>query len=389
MGYIFKYFLKLDIQAVTKVGLFLILLPFFSSCSFLQKTSSVKRALVIEKKWVRDPKIEDRLGPRLFQRMKPTIAGDKILQGSAHNSLVAYKRSNGSRLWDIKLKYGVTSGVSVYNNSVYFGASDGQFYKLDIESGAIQWTFPVRAETLSTPYISEGVVYFLSGNNVFYALDAETGRVKWQKSYRTVKNLLIRSGSSPVVFGNFIIVGFSNGELISFNKDSGKVLWKKQLSQSKRFPDIIVAPVIDEKYIYVGSYDDSLYKIKVSSGETVWEINSGILNSVTVVEDKLFVATTDGRVLSLDKRSGKTLWSKSLKNGIGTQPVFFNQMLFLGQSKGSLIAMDVNTGKVVASFNPGRGITSPPAIDKKTGELYIQSNEGYLYALRVYWKKLL
>ena len=49
--------------------------------------------------------------------------------------------------------------------------------------------------------------------------------------------------------------------------------------------------------------------------------------------------------------------------------------------------MDVNTGRTVTRFNPGRGIMSSPAIDKKTGELYIQSNEGYLYALRVYWKK--
>ncbi len=394
MGYFFKIikFFKnwrneIRLKRSINIGYYFFIL-FFASCSFLEKSTLVKQTLVIEKKWVRDSRDEDKLGPRLFQNMRPTIVGEKIIQGNAHDSLVIYNRSNGDKLWSLKLKYGVASGIAVHKNAVYFGASDGRFYKLDIKSGGIHWAFPVRAETLSQPYISEGVVYFVSGNNVLYALDAESGRLVWQKTHRTVKNLLIRGGSSPVVFKGYIIVGFSNGELVSLNKKTRQIVWKRQLSHSKRFPDIVVPPVVDGKYIYIGSYDDSLYKIQASNGEIIWEINYGISNAVTIVGNRLFVSTTDGRVLSLDKKFGKTLWSKNLKNGIGTQPVFFNEMLFLGESEGSLIAMNADTGEIVTRFRFGRGMTASPLIDKKTGDLYIQSNEGYLYALQVYWEKV-
>jgi outer membrane protein assembly factor BamB len=47
--------------------------------------------------------------------------------------------------------------------------------------------------------------------------------------------------------------------------------------------------------------------------------------------------------------------------------------------------LDAASGKQISSFNPGRGILSPPTVDEKTGMVYFISNEANLYGLRVGW----
>ena len=66
-----------------------------------------------------------------------------------------------------KIKGGVEGGAAVYNDLVYFGAGDGYFYALDIETGAPKWKFPIRFEGLAAPTAHDGTVFVLAGNNVF------------------------------------------------------------------------------------------------------------------------------------------------------------------------------------------------------------------------------
>jgi outer membrane protein assembly factor BamB len=90
-------------------------------------------------------------------------------------------------------------------------------------------------------------------------------------------------------------------------------------------------------------------------------------------------------MLALNKETGQKIWSYSLKKGIATSPVLHKGLLIFGESQGSLIILDSGSGKLISSFDPGRGILSPPAVEKKNDLIYFISNEANLYAIKAGW----
>jgi len=67
----------------------------------------------------------------------------------------------------------------VKGNSIYFGASDGNFYALDINSGYMRWVFNTEGIINSIPYIDGEKVYFGSNDGKLYAVYTQDGKAAW------------------------------------------------------------------------------------------------------------------------------------------------------------------------------------------------------------------
>src|SRR5262249_38660079 len=101
----------------------------------------------------------------------------------------------------------------------------------------------------------------------------------------------------------------------------------------------------------------------------------------------LFVSSTSGKTLAIDKGSGKIIWSKPNPHGIGTGLGLWRGVLVYGEMEGSLRFLDGQTGKFLTSYDPGRGITARPYIDKKTNQVIFTSNDANVYALKLEFKR--
>jgi hypothetical protein len=67
--------------------------------------------------------------------------------------------------------------VSVADNIVFVGSSNGKLSALDSGSGSLEWEFTTEREVWTTPVVSAGIVYFGSLDHNLYAVDAQTGPV--------------------------------------------------------------------------------------------------------------------------------------------------------------------------------------------------------------------
>ncbi|MGE0633384.1 MAG: PQQ-binding-like beta-propeller repeat protein [Pseudobdellovibrionaceae bacterium] len=362
---------------------------FTTSCSTLEKwNQSEKRVFNIEKRWVRTTLTSENLTFRKANRMTPIIAGSLLIQGNALDSISAFDRSTGTRVWTLKIKGGVEGGAVAAGDHLFFGANDGSFYAVSLQTGAILWTFPTRSETLSAPTLHNGVVFFLAGNNVVYALEAETGKQLWLYSKQDPQNLSIRGGSKPSISatGKTLFVGFSDGSLVSLDVANGGLKWEKQLSQNKRFRDIDSSPVRDAEILYVPGFDDALYAIRSTNGDILWKYEKGGYGDLIINMDRIYYSTTNNEVVCLEKSTGKELWSYKLIGGLGTQPVYTRGLVVVGESQGHVIFLDANSGRKVGQFESGLGVLSPISADDKLSEIYFISNEANLYSLRATWK---
>lgn len=370
-------------------------LPVASGCASLRSSlggATAPREFVIESTWVRSTPQKDFLGYRRLNRMAPLVLETMVVQGNSIDGLVAYNRKNGNEIWRLNIENGVEGGAVESGGNLYFGASDGLFYCVKASDGAVLWTFPMRSETLAPPTIESGVVYAQNGADVVYALDAATGKQLWLYNRQVTGNFSIRATTRPVVAGESVYVGFSDGFIVSLKKRDGGLLWERKIGRAPRFRDVDATPVIDGDSLFVSSFDGTLYSLRAESGDINWQIEEGGYVPVTLgterLADRLYYATATGKILILDKRSGKQISAIELKKGIPTQPVVFKNLLIYGESEGGLIAADAETGVPVGRFEPGRGLMARPTVIDQTGEAYIMSNNANIFALKMGYKRI-
>ena len=356
-----------------------------TACSSLQSGPSA-RHLVLENNWARATQNGEFFGYRRMNRMSPLVVKDLVLQANGIDGLVAYDRKSGNEIWRASVRNGVEGGVQVVGSKVYFGASDGRFYCIDLYKGTVIWTAPVPAEVLAPPTVADGVVYFESGADQVYALDAQSGKQIWAYNRQTTTTISVRATTRPTLVGDLVYVGFSDGFVVALNKKTGTMLWDRKLGTNGRFHDVDSTPVFDNGILYVSSFDESVHAIRADTGAEVWQTEGGGYTAVTLQGDRLYTATSDGRLLAMDRSSGKVLWSLKLKNGIATQPTYYKGYLVYGESEGALVVADASNGTTLAKFAPGHGVVAQPTVTPD-GDVYFMSNGADLYALKIVYQR--
>ncbi len=357
-------------------------------CLFLGSISQglplSESALSFHKNWVRKTTLEGR-ATKGIHHMSPVFYQNLVIQGNGVDGIVAYDRRSGSQVWRKNVAGGVEGGGVVSEDRLYFSANDGLFYCLIASTGEVVWSFLTRAEGFSAPLIEGGTVYFQSSARVLYALDKKTGKKRWVYARKDPSFFSIRGSSSPTIWGAQLFIGFSDGYLLALNKETGDVIWEKSLGSQNKFRDIDAKPLLEGGFVYVGGFDGSLYKLKASSGATVWKIHRGIYSPPVLSGELIYVVSNEGSVLSANKKTGKINWEVKTKGGLLTSPVLFKSFLLVGSSQRGLLLMDKTNGALRGSFSPGLGLVATPAL--KGGSVYLMSNGGNLFSLKLLHKK--
>ena len=357
---------------------------FCAACSTLRAKPN---RLVIEKRWTRGTLDREYLGGRRVHRFAPILTENTIYTANSIDGLTALDRRTARPRWRLSIRDGVEAGAQLIDDTLYFGAGDGQLYAVAAGDGHVRWTYPLKAEGLARPRVVGGIVYVLGGNNVAHALNAQTGKLLWVYNRREAGTLSIRGGAQPAISGDLALFGFSDGVMVALNKSSGALMWETTLNRSKRFRDVDASPVIDGDVAYASSYDGALYALNVADGKVIWSIDEGGDEEVLVQGANLYYATSTGKVMAIDKVSGKTLWSRANPHGISTAPVAYKNTLLTGEMDGNLRVLDQRTGDLLGEFPPGRGVTSRATADPRRNEVYFMSADANLYALRIGWRR--
>lgn len=364
----------------------------FSGCATLQYPwISSQEQKKQTKTWTLSPRLvtptlsQDLLGFRKIQRSSPVIYKDILVQGNAQTGVQGFRitPSGLSLSWTIPINNGVEPSMTIINDRLFFGASDGYFYSAKAETGEILWKVSIKSEVLSQPTLDEeGRLFFLAANNVLFALDASDGHQLWVYSRQDTANMTIRGGGRPAVRDGIVYEGFSDGSLVALSAKSGAPQWEIQLNRNRKFRDLDASPLVDGDRLYIAGYDDKLYCLSRKDGTIQWKFDVGGFEAATIDQDNLFVPSSNGEVVAINKISGKLIWKIAGLDGISTQPrLLYKDFLVFGESQGKLKIVDRKTGVVTHYFEPGRGVFSTPTIDIDRKMIYFISNESHLYGL--------
>lgn len=164
--------------------------------------------------------------------------GQNILIGHANwKGLYANDAVTGLLAWENKdgeLKYRSGSAAIVGEN--LYLLSSRSLFVMDAKSGRIivRKKLGYSVEVNSTPLVTDTEIIFGTTRRGIVALDRQTMEEKW--NFKTNPALIYTSPyskppsstveASPVLVGNTVFIGASDGTLYALNRTDGKLLWK-------------------------------------------------------------------------------------------------------------------------------------------------------------------
>ncbi len=365
-----------------------------SGCTTMRERMAAQgaRELVLEPTFVRATPVKESFAYRRLNRMTPLLTDTQVIQGNAVDGIVVYNRSNGSEAWRMAVENGVEGGVELSGENLFFGGGDGLLRSVSLKNGTVNWSVAMRAELLAPPTLENSMLFAQTGADVVYALEAGTGKLIWTYNRQVTGNLSVRATTRPVVVGDLLLTGFSDGYIVGLRKRDGVVQWERKLGRGNRFRDVDSTATINGNRAYFASYDGQLASIKIDTGEVIWQSELGGYLPVTVGTgsqiDRLYFATADGRVVELDEATGKELRSIKIKRGIATQPLITKNLLIFGESDGALRIFDVQTFMPLAQYQSGDGLLSTPALDRVRNEIWFISSAANLYSMKLSYRRV-
>ncbi|MCC6138904.1 MAG: PQQ-binding-like beta-propeller repeat protein [Bdellovibrionaceae bacterium] len=359
-------------------------LLFGVSCSSFKRDKNYVN-IEFERGWSRDTVSTDYLGYRHPAMVTPVLSKDIIVTGNGTDAVAAFSRKSGHLLWKKNIKNG-TEGIFFDNEGgVFFGGNDGRFYSVDIQTGKLDWNYPLNSESTVAPTVQGKFIFHMAMNGTLYALEKESGRVLWVKAKSLKSTLTVRGSAQPIFSDGKIYAGHSDGMFTAYNAADGAVLWEKQLSDKSKFNDIDARPLVAGDCILVATYSESLFCLDKQTGQTRWTLSDGGSARPIYVEGQDVYYTTDAAIMIVDLKSGKVRKSHKVKSDVGipTGAVPYKSWVVVGFSEGPLVLMDKETGEWVDTFYPGRGVSATPALDGATGEVFLVSNQANIYKLNI------
>ena len=173
--------------------------------------------------------------------------------------------------------------------------------------------------------------------------------------------------------------------LTEINKDNVKNLkaeWRASLNGSGLSPRSgnQAQPIVYDGVVYIQTGENDAFAVSIDTGKVLWEYKANVDAKVArpccswvgrglgLGEGKVFVGQLDAKLVALDQKTGKVIWSiqaEDPKAGyvIASAPLYYNGLVITGFAgsdmgiRGRLKAYDAKTGNLVWTFYtvPGPG----------------------------------
>ena len=253
----------------------------------------------------------------------------------------------------------------------------------------ISWSFGARQLVEFPPAVAYGRLTFTNNPGVTFSIDAKTGKEKW----RHVSGRC--TASSPAVAGKLVFQAFLNsppcnssrspdvltGEVIAFDALTGKVRWRAAVGPTES------SPLVHQGRVYVGDWRGRVIALDQRTGRIVWTFRTGgrVKGAVAALGNRVFAGSYDGRLYALDSRTGALQWRSSSQarfGGLGrfySTPAVAYGRVFIGSTDGKVYAFGATTGDLLWSRSTGGYVYSSPAVWEKL--VLVGSYSGSFFAI--------
>ena len=265
------------------------------------------------------------------------------LNGTSHGHTLLFKaRTTGSNYQESCVAY--TDGMAYMASCSTHGSGFNKLFALNTATGAIVWDLPIGPGYVG-PVIDEDIIYIGNYshetdplNEYIYALNRFTGIIKWKKN--------IPNGIPESILYNDSHLFFASDRVYCLDKQTGQSIWTYALGSLS-----LTKPILKDGFFLTASSKGRLVKLDIRTGKPVWEkkLAAGPWDNAITADNKgrLFLAIARNNSLNAyNEQTGARLWSFDLE----ASPLSFNALhkgiVFISDTKGWVYAVLSTSGSL-------------------------------------------
>lgn len=321
-------------------------------------------------------------------RLVPLLIDDTIYTVNSRGQVTALNADDGRILWQTELRLPVTGATGGGGDLLVVGTRKGEVVALDRRDGKQRWAARVSSEVLAPPAAGQGIVVVQTVDGKLFGLAAEDGRRLWVHE-RTEPTLSLRGHAAPVLVSDYVLAGFASGKVAVLQLRDGRVLGEFAVAQPRgrneieRLVDVDAAPRVVGDVLFAASYQGKVVAVDVRSGRTIWSRDASTYTGLEVDHGNVYLTDEKGYVLALDRQNGASLWRQDkLRFRSLNAPVYHAGHVVVGDFEGYVHWLARDDGRFTARYRLGSAPIHAPALVREH-TLYVADRDGRLAALAV------
>lgn len=299
-------------------------------------------------------------------------------------ALALFSISFSSLLWTLSLSISsqetnpITNKPIFFDKNLIFTSQEGYVYSIVPESGKSVWSKYIGGYPKQPVLLGDLVIVGSSNGNVFAI--KKDGIVKW--------NISVNGSVYGMCNGAEVVYATTTKGLISIDK-SGNV------DQINNITDLTyTSPVTDGKRIIFGA-NKFLVSVKPNKNiEWVKEVANLWKSDPIIYNNLVIVGALDNNLYAFDAEDGFYRWKSETKGWVMGTPYVQNGNVYFGSNDGYVYSVSSADGKLRWKLKTKEAVQSTPVMGSFGGKnvIYAGSNDNNLYAIddqdgKMLWKQ--
>jgi outer membrane protein assembly factor BamB len=316
-------------------------------------------------------------------RLQPAVTAQAVYTLDQSGLLQARARSDGKRLWSQKTALPFSAGPVAGYGQVIAGTRKGELVAYSAEDGKQLWKIQLGGEVLAPPALDADTVVVKATDGHISMIERASGRILWVHD-GGVPVLTVRMASQPLLLADAVLAGLPTGVLVAIERGKGQVIWERRIaepdgkSELDRLVDIAGDFLIRDDRLYVATYQGKVVAMDLRSGQFLWQQPFSTLQRLAASADALFGVDADGRVHAWRLADGVPLWKQELLAGRGlTGPSLSGTHLLVADAEGYVHVLRQADGIIAGRARIDRdGVAVAPVVDD--GQVFVLGRGGRL-----------
>lgn len=197
-----------------------------------------------------------------FETQTSVTSSPAVTAGTEDGTVFAVSSSDRSANWEFDAAGEVTGAPVVQNRRVYVTTAEGTIHCITTENGTEQWVTETDETIRSSPTIDETSLYVGDGRRFeqpgnLYSIDIDSGAIEW--SFDTEGSYGGRQGAieeSPTVGSERVYFDVDANKVYAVNKDDGTEAWQFDTAV------VLSSPSIHEGTLYIGNDNNTVLTLE-------------------------------------------------------------------------------------------------------------------------------
>ncbi len=308
--------------------------------------------------------------------------------GSARHDAAAHESLNPDPrpLWHTSIGRAARGSPALGESILAVGTVDRTVVLLDRASGEVLWRQRVDGTIRAGPLLDEDRLYVATESQPdgrVYAIRLRDGKPIWRTRVGSVV--------APLAYdGEALYAGTEGGAVVRVEPEGGRVAWRRALSGAIRAGPVATAtpgavlgtPATDGRRLYLGTTDGRVLAVDLAELTVRWERPAGdaVYGAPALVHDTLYVLTRDGHLwlIPVDEPSAATSHALGIVALAGPTPIVPG--VLVGSVSGEILLVDRGSGSILWRAQVAGPIEEPPLVQGR--QLVVVAGRGDIQAYR-------